>query len=168
MVKLLQHKDKSVRNTASWLLSVITADVSIASQLCTLGYDYLLSMWILQLLHFFQYLYSDLYVSRAISGCQQVSMCDWSLSPCSCHLLIVIDSCVVVVRVLDMLRQIQQSVSRQNPFAEIALSQLYDVHLTAKYAYTGFLGNHLLVLWQILLWMLNRSKYDTIQYDRRI
>ena len=39
MVKLVQHKDKTVRNTASWLLSVIAADMSIASELCKLGYD---------------------------------------------------------------------------------------------------------------------------------
>jgi len=44
-------------------------------------------------------------------------------------------------RCLDALRRMQQSASRQNRFAEIGLTRLYDVQLTAKYAYTGFLGN---------------------------
>jgi len=35
----------------------------------------------------------------------------------------------------------QQSVSRWNQSAEIGLLRLYDVQLTAKYAYSGFLGN---------------------------
>jgi len=51
-----------------------------------------------------------------------------------------------VARCLDILRQMQQSVSRQNQLAEIGLSRLYDVQLTAKYAYTGFLGNQLFIL----------------------
>jgi len=38
----------------------------------------------------------------------------------------------------------QQSLSRKNQFAEIGLSRLYDIQLSAKYAYTGFLGNQLL------------------------
>jgi len=38
-VKLVQHKDKRVRNTEAWMLSIIAADVSMASQLCSLGYD---------------------------------------------------------------------------------------------------------------------------------
>jgi len=49
-----------------------------------------------------------------------------------------------VARCLDILRQMQQSLSRKNQFAEIGLSRLYDTQLTAKYAYTGFLGNQLL------------------------
>jgi len=39
VVRLVQHKDKAVRNTASWLLAVIAADVSVASELSKLGYD---------------------------------------------------------------------------------------------------------------------------------
>ena len=46
-----------------------------------------------------------------------------------------------VVRCLDVLRRMQQSVSRWNQSAEIGLLRLYDVQLTAKYAYSGFLGN---------------------------
>jgi len=57
----------------------------------------------------------------------------------------------VAVRVLDILRQMQQSVTRRSQCAEIALTQLYDVQLVAKYAYTGFLGNRLL---QYILVML--------------
>jgi len=49
--------------------------------------------------------------------------------------------CVLCARCLDLLRRMQQSASRQNQFAKIGLSRLYDVELSAKYAYTGFLGN---------------------------
>jgi len=48
----------------------------------------------------------------------------------------------------------QQSTSRQNEFAKIALSRLYDVQLCAKYAYTGCLGNHL----QLFLFLFMTGK----------
>ena len=46
-----------------------------------------------------------------------------------------------VARGLDILRRMQQSVTRRSQAADIGLSRLYDVQLVAKYAYTGFLGN---------------------------
>jgi len=48
----------------------------------------------------------------------------------------------VVARGLAILRRMQQSVTRRSQFVEIGLSRLYDVELIAKYAYSGFLGNH--------------------------
>jgi len=58
---------------------------------------------------------------------------------------------VLIGRCLEILRQIQCSVSKRSQFAEAALSRLYDVQLTAKYAYTGFLGSRLLFLFKLYI-----------------
>lgn len=62
----------------------------------------------------------------------------------------IISFCGFSCRGLEVLQQIQNSVTRQNALSQIALSKLYNAQLSAKYAFIGRLGKSTVCLIQCI------------------